>query len=700
MSRHLKSIVVLALGLSVLTPTAAAEQPPIEIYYNGERVVFPIDPVIKENALFVPMRKLFEVVGSEVHWNNSKKSVIASKENNIIELNIGQRQAFSQGNGYELDAAPFTSEGYTLVPMRFVSESLGVDVEWNPETRQAKLTPRPSILPSIHVNDYLDPDPVRDISGVSLHNLEDSSSVRVATVSNTKLAVLSEASPTQSYPNKSDFELNGELGKQAKALLQFDLSSFEGKKIRAAYLQLTNHKNLDTNAARTIYVQEVYKPWGIKANWLQTDNGNGSWGAPGANSDEDASVYRISQSSFRIVTWEPSWFIDVTSSVQAWNTSVRINNGFLLTSDRNLSIFNPFTSGFKPQLIIEYADSDTIEPLSYRSKLRTALEFLSTNYTHGSWSDTSSGIINSQINADKLGLGDEYLKVLISFFDNYVGEDSKLKGGAAKLDSYYNGSMGKALIYLYQRTGEPKYKIAIDRIRAMFSTLKQIDGIYIEQNTFQSELSYLGTDFLAAYGEAFGDAEATDIAINQTLNLYDKLVSSATNGIPFTLMIRTGDIIGYPKGVGWSRGIGWLYAGLGKLLAYDSIKAHAKYPEFVRRYQEISSLLVSYQDKSGLWRNLMQYESSPLETTGTSMIALGMVYGVNEGVLPKSYDYIVNAALNGLQSYTRTGAEMGNAYPSNQDLIYTYPYLTTSRSSFGFWMELITTRELYRDKLI
>lgn len=58
----------------------------------------------------------------------------------IVSLQIGQKWAGRGLQAVELDAAPFLSAGRTLVPVRFLAESLGYDVGWEPSSRTVTLT--------------------------------------------------------------------------------------------------------------------------------------------------------------------------------------------------------------------------------------------------------------------------------------------------------------------------------------------------------------------------------------------------------------------------------------------------------------------------------------------------------------------------------------------------------------------------------
>ena len=58
----------------------------------------------------------------------------------IIKLTIGQEEVSIDGEFFILEAAPFIEAGRTLVPVRFISEALGAEVGWDPDTQQVTVT--------------------------------------------------------------------------------------------------------------------------------------------------------------------------------------------------------------------------------------------------------------------------------------------------------------------------------------------------------------------------------------------------------------------------------------------------------------------------------------------------------------------------------------------------------------------------------
>lgn len=113
---------------------------PITVYLNGTELYFDSAPTIKNQKTMVPMRKIFESLGSSVEWNGSTKTVTASSNNKNISLTIGSDIAYVNGSKIQLEAAPFIQDDRTFVPLRFVSENLGAGVKWDGDLRRVTIT--------------------------------------------------------------------------------------------------------------------------------------------------------------------------------------------------------------------------------------------------------------------------------------------------------------------------------------------------------------------------------------------------------------------------------------------------------------------------------------------------------------------------------------------------------------------------------
>jgi hypothetical protein len=113
-----------------LTAFSAAQN--IETTVNGSPVYFPdVQPMKMHNRVMVPLRGVFEQMGAEVEWNEAMQQVTATTPTHTVILHIGDRYATVDGQRTALDTPAMTWRGRTLVPLRFVGQSLGADVAWN-----------------------------------------------------------------------------------------------------------------------------------------------------------------------------------------------------------------------------------------------------------------------------------------------------------------------------------------------------------------------------------------------------------------------------------------------------------------------------------------------------------------------------------------------------------------------------------------
>jgi hypothetical protein len=88
----------------------------------------------------VPMRKIFEILGTEVSWNDKEKKVTETKGKTKIDLTIGSDTAFINVEPIQLESPAIIENNRTLIPLRFIAEALDCDVSWEAENRRAIIT--------------------------------------------------------------------------------------------------------------------------------------------------------------------------------------------------------------------------------------------------------------------------------------------------------------------------------------------------------------------------------------------------------------------------------------------------------------------------------------------------------------------------------------------------------------------------------
>lgn len=133
MKKFLLMLVVLMISSSLSGldgQNVSAEGQEIQVYYEGERLVFEdTDPILIDNRTMVPFRKIFETLGFEVEWVDGQvRKAIGRKQGSTIELTIDSDEALVNDKIVKLDVPAQIHKDKTLVPLRFVSENSGFHV--------------------------------------------------------------------------------------------------------------------------------------------------------------------------------------------------------------------------------------------------------------------------------------------------------------------------------------------------------------------------------------------------------------------------------------------------------------------------------------------------------------------------------------------------------------------------------------------
>ncbi|QYR21766.1 C40 family peptidase [Paenibacillus sp. sptzw28] len=145
----MKGLLLSLLTISFLYSTSAhAETEPqaqttpgtISIYLDGQQLQPEVSPLVINGTVLVPMRELFEGLGASLTWNNTDKTVTADKGDTTLTYRIGQLTANLNNQSLVLATPGQITEGYTMIPLRFVSEALGSTVKWEPETRSVQIS--------------------------------------------------------------------------------------------------------------------------------------------------------------------------------------------------------------------------------------------------------------------------------------------------------------------------------------------------------------------------------------------------------------------------------------------------------------------------------------------------------------------------------------------------------------------------------
>lgn len=130
-----------------------------KLFVNGNRIQSAMEPIIFNDHALVPVREVFEQCGAVVDYNGDAKSVKINYNNTRITMHINNNCAYINGQPVKIPDGVVPKLIYkpgdltkTMVPVRFISESVGMKVDFDGEKGEIKITepqntPKPTATP-------------------------------------------------------------------------------------------------------------------------------------------------------------------------------------------------------------------------------------------------------------------------------------------------------------------------------------------------------------------------------------------------------------------------------------------------------------------------------------------------------------------------------------------------------------------------
>lgn len=144
-----KTLVVLAVtallvtSLSGLSALPAAASTKIVVTIDGKTLATDVAPSIISGRVMVPFRAIFEALGARVDYDAVTNTVRGTRGQTTVTLPIGKTMAYINGCPVAIDVAPQILSGRTMVPGRFVAETLDCTVDWVEATNTVVIKTKP-----------------------------------------------------------------------------------------------------------------------------------------------------------------------------------------------------------------------------------------------------------------------------------------------------------------------------------------------------------------------------------------------------------------------------------------------------------------------------------------------------------------------------------------------------------------------------
>ena len=108
-----------------------AQEIPIKIKVGTKYIYSDVDPVTVNDRTLLPMRALFENIGAQVEYDGATSSATATDGTTTVTITEGSDTAYVNGQPVTLDVSAIIVNDRFMVPVRFISESMGLEVGWS-----------------------------------------------------------------------------------------------------------------------------------------------------------------------------------------------------------------------------------------------------------------------------------------------------------------------------------------------------------------------------------------------------------------------------------------------------------------------------------------------------------------------------------------------------------------------------------------
>ncbi len=217
---------------------------------------------------------------------------------------------------------------------------------------------------------------------------------------------------------------------------------------------------------------------------------------------------------------------------------------------------------------------------------------------------------------------------------------------------------------LARKTHDPRY---VQMVKKVADLGFEADGRMKESMPYHdgySDSVYMGTVIAAQAGALTGERKYFDLAARHVAFMQK-------------LVLRPDGLYRHSPATeaAWGRGNGFPAIGLALTLA-EFPKDHPEFPRLLQAFQSHMATLARYQNRDGLWRNVVDHPGSYAELTATAMIGFSMLQGVKHGWLPaKDYQPLIDKAWRAVLEHTGPQGHMVDSCESTMKLTTIDEYL-------------------------
>lgn len=282
------------------------------------------------------------------------------------------------------------------------------------------------------------------------------------------------------------------------------------------------------------------------------------------------------------------------------------------------------------------------------------------------WGYTHGLVVKSMLEEWKHTGDSTYYDYAKIYADSLIDNDGHIRTMKYLSFNIDNVNAGKILFDFYVRTGDKRYKIAMDTLRKQMSNHPRTsEGVFWHKLRYPHQMwldgIFMASPYLAQYGATFGEPILQDEAVKQILLIARKTYDPAT-GLYYHGWDESREQKWASRETGcspnfWSRSIGWYGAAIVDVLDYLPQETEGR-DSVLQILQGLAQAMVRYQDpQSGTWYQVTDQgarKGNYLESSATALFIYTLAKAINEGYIGNEYITPVQKAFDGMiREFTR-----------------------------------------------
>ncbi|HSX52569.1 MAG TPA: glycoside hydrolase family 88 protein, partial [Cellvibrio sp.] len=266
---------------------------------------------------------------------------------------------------------------------------------------------------------------------------------------------------------------------------------------------------------------------------------------------------------------------------------------------------------------------------------------------------------------DAISPNPAYRNALESVTGSYIRDDGHIETFEPDLFSIDLTKPGEMVILLEQRTGQEKYRKAVDFLRENLKRHPRTsDGAFWHRATYPNQLwldgVYMGIPFLVEYASIYETGEQQHASFKEAVHEFviaREQLRDPKTGLYYHAWDESKKADWADKETGrapqfWARGIGWYAMALVDVLDYIPESETELRKTLIDISVELAADILRYQDTAtGTWWQIIDRPgdiANYRESTASAMFTYFYTKGVNKGYLPASYRDVAIKSYQGL----------------------------------------------------